>query len=147
MNSQFSKNDFYVKKISYGQYIRNIIMPLESVNSNPRNFAGKKNTGERTSKMLNSIVRAKSIAVRKAFHNFGNLPKLTFLTLTYRLNEVNVSRCKYDLAKFFKRLKYFFKKQNKDIRYFYVYEYQQRGAVHFHILLDVVIPHKVVLKF
>ncbi|WP_342190010.1 rolling circle replication-associated protein [Spiroplasma endosymbiont of Dilophus febrilis] len=137
--------DFYMKTIYYGQYIRNVVMPLERIKANTRNVSGLKNKGERKTKMLNSNVRAKCSAVRKAYHNFS-VKELTFLTLTYKLKETDVKKCKKELKKFFRNIKYYFKKKNKEIKYFYTYEYQQRGAIHFHILLDKKIPNKLVLK-
>lgn len=137
---------YYNKTIIYGDYVRNIIIPCESL-KNDRNANGTKNTGENDKKLDNSNYRAKCSAVRKAYHNFTNIKELTFLTLTYALNKTNVKNCKKDLNKFFKNLRYYFKDLNQELKYFYTYEYQARGAVHFHILLNVFIPNDIVLKY
>jgi hypothetical protein len=52
--------DFYMKTIYYGQYIRNIVMPLERIKANTSNANGVKNKGNCNTKLLNSNIRAKS---------------------------------------------------------------------------------------
>lgn len=144
-----SQQKFYNKQIQYGNYIRNIIMPFDML-KNDRNVNGVKNTGENDSKLDNSMIRSKTTAIRKAFHNFSDIKQLTFLTLTYALDEKDPKKCKRDLNKFFKNLKYYFKKQNQEIKYLYVYEYQtlnRDGVVHFHLLINNKIPHHIVLKY
>ena len=57
----------------------------------------------------------------------------TFLTITYRDNF-------QDLRKSKEHLKLFFKKLQKDytgLKYIYVLEYQDRGAIHYHILTNI----------
>ncbi|WP_338982438.1 rolling circle replication-associated protein [Spiroplasma endosymbiont of Eupeodes luniger] len=143
-----NQTDFYMKTIYYGQYIRNIVMPLERIKANNRNASGLKNKGNCDTKLLNSNILAKSNVIQKAYHNFWDCKKLTFLTLTYAdVNEFDIRKCKRDLNKFFKKLKYWFKVKNKNIKYLYTYEYQKRGVIHFHILITEKIPHKIILQF
>ena len=61
-----------------------------------------------------------------------------FCTLTYKDNM-------QDLEKSRKHLQYFFQKLHKDysnLKYLWVMEYQERGAIHFHILLNINLPIK-----
>jgi len=57
-----------------------------------------------------------------------------FFTLTFAENMVNVKECNYLFLKFIKRLKY---KYNKNLKYLAVIEFQNRGAVHYHVLSDI----------
>lgn len=140
------ENRFYVKNIHYGNYVKEIALPLNSYMANLRNLLGIKNNGKNKKKLFHNSVRAKSNFIRKIYHNFGNSKNLSFLTLTYALNEFDVKKCKKDLAKFFKNIKYWMVTNKlKDIKYAYTYEYQKRGALHFHILIDEKLPNKVVL--
>lgn len=61
-----------------------------------------------------------------------------FCTLTYKENFKDLENSR-------KHLEYFFKKLHKDydnLKYLWVMEYQDRGAIHFHILLNIDIPIK-----
>lgn len=65
----------------------------------------------------------------------------SFLTLTYKENEQNITKAQRDFAKFIQRLNYSLltvKKTGKNanrIRYVSVIEFQKRGAIHFHVIL------------
>jgi len=58
--------------------------------------------------------------------------KTSFLTLTFARNETNLKNANKHFNLFVKRLKYMTK---IDIQYLAVAEFQQRGAVHYHIIL------------
>ena len=58
----------------------------------------------------------------------------TFITLTYRDNFQDFKKSKYHLNCFFK--------QFKDLKYIYVLELQQRGAIHYHLLCNLSIDFK-----
>lgn len=66
--------------------------------------------------------------------NFGQESK--FVTLTFRDTEEidinNVKECNYEFKKFIQRLKYKF----AEIKYVSVIEFQKRGAVHYHIVIN-----------
>lgn len=154
MNSlNYIKKEYYIKKVYYGNYVKNVVLPLELINSNPRNELGVKNTGKNDRKLLNSRIRSQGSCIRKAYHNFSNVKNLSFLTLTYSLNETDVKKCKYDLMKFFQNLNRWWNnpiraKNHKGLlKYMYTYEYQKRGAVHFHIILNQRIPNSVILNY
>ncbi|WP_339046334.1 rolling circle replication-associated protein [Spiroplasma endosymbiont of Colias croceus] len=138
---------YYVKSVFYGNYVKEIFLPLSMINFNKRNICGIKNTGKNEKKLTHNNIRAKSNFIRKIYHNFADCKKLSFLTLTYQINENNVKKCKKDLAKFFRNIKsWLLTNKNKSLKYVYTYEYQDRGAVHFHILMNTQIPNKIILK-
>ena len=59
----------------------------------------------------------------------------TFVTLTYRDNETDVAKAQRDFAKFIQRLNYKQLKAKKtELKYIGVIEFQERGAIHFHVL-------------
>lgn len=57
-----------------------------------------------------------------------------FFTLTFKDNLTDVKQANYLFMKFIQRLKYRF---GKDIKYLAVIEFQNRGAVHYHVLSDI----------
>ncbi len=57
-----------------------------------------------------------------------------FFTLTFKDNLTDVKEANYIFRQFMKRLKYKF---GKDIKYLAVIEFQNRGAVHYHVLCDI----------
>lgn len=77
---------------------------------------------------------------RLACTNFNNKYD-KFLTLTFAENMTDIEECNYLFKKFIKRLKWNYKLQN--LKYLAVIEFQERGAVHYHVLLNIpYIPHK-----
>lgn len=77
---------------------------------------------------------------RLACTNFNNKYD-KFLTLTFAENMTNIEECNLLFKNFIKRLKYTYKLQN--LKYLSVIEFQERGAVHYHVLLNIpYIPHK-----
>ncbi|WP_425379619.1 rolling circle replication-associated protein [Spiroplasma endosymbiont of Stenodema calcarata] len=149
----YAKKEYYLKKVFYGNYVKNIVLPLDVINNIPRNKYGIKNTGKNDKKLLNSRIRTQGNCIRKAYHNFSNSKNLSFLTLTYAVNETDVKKCKYDLMKFFQNINRWWNnpiraKNHKGIlKYMYTYEYQKRGAVHFHIILNQKIPNSTVQQY
>lgn len=57
----------------------------------------------------------------------------TFITLTYKENFQDLTKSKAHLKTFFKKLK----KDYPSLKYLYVLEFQQRGAIHYHILTNI----------
>lgn len=149
----YVKKEYYLKKVFYGNYVKNVVLPLELVNNNPRNKMGVKNTGKNDKKLWNSRIRSQGNCIRKAYENFWNCKNLSFLTLTYAVNEKDVKKCKNDLKLFFNNINRWWNnpirsKNHKGIlKYMYTYEYQKRGAVHFHIILNQKIPNSVVQQY
>ena len=76
---------------------------------------------------------------RLACCNFNNKYD-KFLTLTFADNMTDIQECNVLFKAFIRKLK---SKYNKDLKYLAVIEFQQRGAVHYHVLLNIpYIPHK-----
>lgn len=77
---------------------------------------------------------------RLACTNFNNRYD-KFLTLTFAENKTNIEECNLLFKNFIKRLKY--KYNLLCLKYLAVIEFQERGAVHYHVLLNIpYIPHK-----
>ncbi|WP_253301836.1 helitron helicase-like domain-containing protein [Spiroplasma endosymbiont of Phyllotreta cruciferae] len=129
------------------------MLPFELINNNLRNKTGIKNTGKNDKKLWNSRIRSQGNCIRKAYENFWNCKNLSFLTLTYAVNEKDVKKCKNDLKLFSNNINRWWNnpiisKHHKGIlKYTYTYEYQKRGAVHFHIILNQKIPNSVVQQY
>lgn len=76
---------------------------------------------------------------RLACTNFNNKYD-KFLTLTFAENKTNIEECNLLFKNFIKRLKYTY--QLKNLKYLSVIEFQERGALHYHVLLNIpYIPH------
>ncbi len=56
-----------------------------------------------------------------------------FLTLTYAENMTDIKTARYDFDKFVKRVK----TRHADFQYICVIEFQERGAIHFHLLCNL----------
>lgn len=64
-------------------------------------------------------------------------PDLTrFATLTFENNVEDLDVAHDEYGKFMDRLRYWAKKNNVDMKYLTVVEFQKRGAVHYHLLLN-----------
>lgn len=77
--------------------------------------------------------------ITKALHNFQNEKELSFLTLTFRENVTDLNLAYKQIKKFLRILKNKYKKINvtdKPFKYCYVWEQQQRGSIHFHMLFN-----------
>ncbi len=142
--------NFCAKKIFYACYVKNVVLPI-NVLRNERNKLGIKNIGNDI-KLRNNNVRTKSKLIQKALRNFYNARVLIFLTLTYHKNETDIRKAKKDIRLFFILLKRWWNnpicsKYLGELRYFYVYEYQDGGAVHFHILFNRKIPYSMIRQW
>ena len=63
-----------------------------------------------------------------------------FITLTFKDNLTDVKQANYEFTKFIQRLRY---KYGKEFKYANVIQFQDRGAVHYHMMSDLpYIPHK-----
>lgn len=61
-----------------------------------------------------------------------------FITLTFAKNETDLNYCNYEFNKFIKRLKYYINKKGvNQFQYIVVVEFQERGAVHYHLLCNL----------
>ncbi|WP_339041290.1 hypothetical protein [Spiroplasma endosymbiont of Apeira syringaria] len=48
------QENFYIKKVYYGAYVKNIILPMSAILNNKRNEVGIKNLGINDKKLRNS---------------------------------------------------------------------------------------------
>lgn len=70
---------------------------------------------------------------RLACSNFDT-DRSRFFTLTFAENLTDVKKCNYKFMNFIKKINYKF---NTTIKYLAVIEFQERGAVHYHVLSDI----------
>lgn len=91
----------------------------------------------------NTNQRRRDNVRRLACSNFNNEYD-KFFTLTFADNMTDVKTCNYIFMKFIQRLKYKIKKENNmELKYLAVVEFQDRGAVHYHVLSNIpYIPQK-----
>lgn len=93
---------------------------------------------------LSSIEKSESMQRKKAYYqnkrfeikriidcNFDD--KSTFLTLTFKENIQDIERANREFTLFIKRLKRYLK--NQQLKYIATWELQQRGAIHYHLVL------------
>lgn len=92
-------------------------------------------TGELVPKKLESRgrsnIRARNELRRLALSNFNNKSK--FLTLTFKENMDNLTETNALFKGFMRKLR----KEQKDLKYLAVIEFQKRGAVHYHLLCNL----------
>lgn len=76
----------------------------------------------------------------RTLHNIRNLANANahiltkFVTLTFTYNETDVDKANKYFKNFIKRLNFRFKRK---IKYMCIVEFQQRGAVHYHLIMDL----------
>lgn len=99
---------------------------------NPEAFkAGKRNP---TKKTKQNLIRARKRCRNLVLTNFNNNAEMW--TLTYAENEKILKKAKKDLNLFFKHVNYRRKKKGlENLKYVWVAERQERGAIHFHIMV------------
>lgn len=83
-----------------------------------------------------TLVTARNNIIRLISCNSNDLR--LFITLTYKDNFQDLKKSKEHLKKFFKKLS----QDYKNLKYVYVLEYQERGAIHYHILTNIEIDIK-----
>lgn len=110
------------------------------------NTGTKKGCADLESKLknyANTNQRRRDTIRRLACCNFNNKYD-KFLTLTFADNMTDIKECNILFKAFIRKLKI---KYIKDLKYLAVIEFQQRGAVHYHVLLNIpYIPHKQLQK-
>lgn len=88
----------------------------------------------------NQNVRRRNNVRRLVCANFTN-ENCKFLTLTFAENVTDIKACNLEFKNFVKRLKHNYKLEN--LKYISVIEFQKRGAVHYHVMLNIpYIPQK-----
>ena len=101
--------------------------------SKPSEYESKEDIRER------SLKRAKTTLRRLINANHGQYGKeftSKFLTLTFGDNVTDLDESNYEFKKFIKRLNYLiFNTKKANIKYTAVWELQERGAIHYHVIL------------
>lgn len=87
-------------------------------------------TEEELKPRLSSYIRTKNNIKRLAWCNSNEF--LSFLTLTFEENISNFDKANYELKNFLKKIR----RRYPDIKYLGVCEFQKRGAIHYHFLLN-----------
>lgn len=110
----------------------------QAIGKEGNNKEGRTGKGTGCSKEKNRKVtlnRARNNIIRLANSN----PDLTtFITLTYKENFKDLKKSKSHLNYFFKKLMKYY----KGLKYLYVLEFQERGAIHYHLLCNLSIEFK-----
>lgn len=96
----------------------------------PKQIDMFKQLQERKTRAGSSINRTRT-KLRRLINTNYNLNK--FLTLTFAENITDLKEGNYKFNQFIKRLKY----KYPDIAYVAVFEFQKRGAIHYHLLCDL----------
>ncbi|HEY4544144.1 MAG TPA: hypothetical protein VIG40_05820 [Tissierellaceae bacterium] len=82
-----------------------------------------------------SNIRARNNIRRMALSNFAN--KSTFLTLTFQENIQDLELANKVFTRFVQYMKADLKKEKCSFEYLAVIEFQERGAIHYHLLCDL----------
>ena len=94
-----------------------------------KQFNKKEKTDEWKGKSEDSLTRSRREIRRLIWCNFGRHSK--FLTLTYAENMQDLETFYYDWKMFVKSMS----RKDYNLKYLYVLEYQERGAIHAHIII------------
>ncbi|KAF0851532.1 MAG: hypothetical protein EIB84_01635 [Spiroplasma poulsonii] len=98
------------------------------------NMASETEKDENFSKSVSSLNRFRQNIQDFVYLNFR--PNDYFITLTFKENLTDIKTANEFFNKFNMRFNKYLKTRNAEYKWLLVYEYQERGAVHFHILLD-----------
>lgn len=89
-----------------------------------------------------SIAKTKTMLRRRSMQLWGRSKKLWMWTLTFRENLTDYAKAVYYMHRFLRRARWYCEsKLKKKLEYVAVSERQERGAWHFHLLVNVDIPH------
>ena len=132
---QSNKRQFNRKLTIAGKVIEIVDYEMPILKGYTANRKGRKNacfTSEETKAENRSKTGQRA---RKTVRDTANAnPQLNkFLTLTFAENLTDIKCARYEFDKFIKRLKCI----HKDLQYIAVIEFQQRGAIHFHLLCNL----------
>ncbi|MGG7057626.1 rolling circle replication-associated protein [Clostridium tertium] len=101
------------------------------------NKEGRKGKGGQGATEENKVINRKATLYRarnKIIRLISSNQDLnTFITLTYKENFKDLTKSKEHLKLFFKKLQ----KDYQNLKYVYVLEYQERGAIHYHFLCNI----------
>lgn len=87
-------------------------------------------------KRVGNIMRTRNNLRRLILSNFSNNSR--FITLTFAENVTDIERANQEFKRFIQRLRRWTKREKrKDFRYIAVIEFQKRGAIHYHVIMDI----------
>lgn len=89
-----------------------------------------------------SIDRSRQNIISTVRNNKDDL--ITFVTLTYAENEQDIDRAYSDLRKYLRKLHDQCKNQGCELKYIFVPEFQKRGAIHFHGLINIPVGNELI---
>ena len=134
---------YHTKLINCGSVLEVIEYGLPVVRSSRCNRIGRAGQGTTSVETKRDNRGKTAYRARQTVRNMANVnfsQNSKFVTLTFAENVVNVNQAYRMLSNFFKRLKRYLKKPPQ---YIAVLEFQKRGAIHFHVLMNIpYIPHK-----
>ena len=134
---------YHTKLINCGSVLEVIEYGLPVVRSSRCNRIGRAGQGTTSVETKRDNRGKTAYRARQTVRNMANVnfsQNSKFVTLTFAENVVNVNEAYRMLSNFFKRLKRYLKKPPQ---YIAVLEFQKRGAIHFHVLMNIpYIPHK-----
>lgn len=127
--------------MSYGlrkYVITGNIIEVYEYSKNVKGKGGAKERGKSPEdiKMINYInhtLRRRNNIRRLACANFSNMDK--FITFTFKENLQDLKQANLIFKNFIKRLKYYL--NDFEIKYLAVIEFQSRGAIHYHTLMNI----------
>lgn len=133
---------FYNTKEIKSRNITEYIFNIDALT--PYDFKRRPGRKRRDFEELSSIEKFESMQRRKAYYldkrfdikriidcNFDD--RSTFLTLTFKENIQDIETTNREFTLFIKRLKRYLK--NQQLKYIATWELQQRGAIHYHLVL------------
>lgn len=124
------------RDISLGRKIRHIKTEEEKPKTDKGDSLGA--SARRSKRMIKRLIKANSFLW---FRGKKHLPYLPItLTLTFKENITDLKEANYEFTKFIRRLNYEVNQIEKqdlklsNLKYLAVYELQERGAVHYHVI-------------
>ncbi|WP_425589853.1 rolling circle replication-associated protein, partial [Pseudalkalibacillus sp. JSM 102089] len=117
------------------EYEKEVCSGFEGQGGRRKNDEEKSERSEEIRKT--SSAKARNEVRRQVLANFSERSK--FVTLTFKENITDIQRANTYFKNFIKRLKYYLKAKRKwqaDFKYLAVLEFQDRGAVHYHMMCN-----------
>jgi hypothetical protein len=110
-----------------------IIEEMKGVKEKESEESIQKRNGKRA--RMNLMRLAEANARHQWKDHEGKHARLKFMTLTYKANVTDLEKANKDFEKFTKRLTYHVSGEKKAfLKYLAVVEFQERGAIHYHVL-------------
>lgn len=130
------------RDINLGRKIRHIKTEqereMDALKQRPKPEDILKSSARRSKRMIKRLIRANSFSWFREKNHKPYLP--ITLTLTFKENIMNLKDANYEFTKFIRRLNYETNEIEKrdlkqsNLKYLAVYELQERGAIHYHMI-------------